>query len=249
MQLVPMRVQEGSVQLRDDSKQFALEDGDGSSGLSFSFVEIPPDWAEMVPFIQGLLITCQTAQREVAVRMEAWTEEPAGHEEQGNERCELLINWTSGEVSLRGDFEWMPDLYFPFGPSALSTDYRLRISRRWQPSKNETTQRTPPEDQHIPSPQESYLFQFWPVPPAYDELTSKEESELEPTDLLSSREKAIITSIGRGMSDREISNALQISLRAFHLSQISLYRKLGVENQDRTAAVVSALRRGLIKLE
>ena len=92
MQRVPLRVKEAEVWVT--SGRVDLRD---TQDVSLSFLGVPPDWAEID---NGLQISCQAAPRSVAVRLEAWMDEPPGHEEQWDDRSELLIDWTSGWVWL-----------------------------------------------------------------------------------------------------------------------------------------------------
>jgi DNA-binding CsgD family transcriptional regulator len=239
MQSVPLRVLEGEVRVWSD--RFDLRDDDPY--MSLSFAGVPPDWAEIHNL--GLTIMCKATDQPIAVRMEAWMDEPSGHEEQWDERIEILIDWTSGSVSLDPDLEGGRELAFSFGPSALSTAYRLRISRRWQPMSKGATGNAAQEDQGLLHHQERYLFQFWPVPATRD--VADDESDIELADSLSSREKTILASMARGISDVAIAKDLKLPLRAVKTSIASIYHKL--ETNDRTAAVVHALRRGWISME
>src|SRR5260370_15120159 len=90
MQLVPLRVQEGEVWVT--SGRFDLRD---NQDVSLSFFGVPPAWAEID---NGLQIHCKAGDLQIAVRFEAWMDEPPGHEEQSDERMELLIEWPSGCV-------------------------------------------------------------------------------------------------------------------------------------------------------
>jgi DNA-binding CsgD family transcriptional regulator len=239
MQLVPLRVQEGEVWVT--SGRFDLRD---NQDVSLSFVGVPPAWAEID---NGLQIHCKAVDLRIAVRLEAWMDEPPGHEEQWDERSELLIDWTSGWVWLDACDGTGPDLEFFLGPSALSTAYRLRVSRQVRPGSDGATENASWYAQGISPHQERYLFQFWPVPLAPEMVEDSEASETELEGLPSSREKAILTFIARGDSDREIARQLQISLRTVKTSIASIQQKL--EASDRTAALVHALRRGWISME
>ncbi len=240
MQPVPLRVLEGEVHVWED--RFDLRDDDPY--MSLSFAGVPPDWAEIHNL--GLTIICKAADQPIAVRMEAWMDEPSGHEEQWDERIEILIDWTSGSVSLDPNLEGGRELEFSFGPSALSTAYRLRVSRRLQPMSKGATGNAAQEDQGLPHHQERYLFQFWPVPATRD-VADDEESDTELAGSLSSREKTILAAMARGISDVAIAKDLKLPLRTVKTSIASIYHKL--ETNDRTAAVVHALRRGWISLE
>jgi DNA-binding NarL/FixJ family response regulator len=63
---------------------------------------------------------------------------------------------------------------------------------------------------------------------------------------LSQREIEVLAFIARGSSNKEIARALKISDQTVKNHMTSILRKLGVN--DRTQAVVYALRRGWIKL-
>lgn len=239
MQQVPLRVQEAEV--RVTSGWFDLRDG---QDMSLSFVGEPPDWAEID---NGLHIYCKAVDRSVALRLEAWLDEPSGDEEQWDEKSELLIDWTSGWVWL-GVFDGADRGHeFFLGPPALATAYRLRISRRVQPDGEGAAESAAWHNQDISPYRERYLFQFWPVPLAPEMAQDSEASETELEGLPSSREKAILTLIARGSSDQEIARQLHISLRAVKTSIASLQQKL--EAGDRTATLVHALRRGWIRME
>lgn len=239
MQPGPLGVQEGEVWVT--SGEFDLRDG---QDLSLSFVGVPPAWAEID---NGLQIYCKAVDLRIAVRLEAWMAEPPGHEEQWDERSELLIDWTSGWVWLDACDGTSPQLEFFLGPSALSTAYRLRVSRQMRPESEGATENAAWHDQGLSPHQERYLFQFWPVPLAPEMAEDAGASETEREGLPSSREKALLTLIARGRSDREIARHLHMSLRAVKVSIASLQQKL--EAGDRTATIVHALRRGWISLE
>jgi len=238
MQRAPLRVQEGEVWT---SGRFDLRSG---QDLSLSFVGAPPAWAEIG---NGLQIECQTVDQSIAVRLEAWMDEPPGDEEQGDERMELLIDWTSGWVWLDACDGTSPQLELFLGPSTLSTVYRLRVSRQVQPYSEEATESAAWPTQGIASPQERYLFQFWPVPLTPEMAEDSEASETKRESFPSSREKVILTLIARGSSDREIAKQLQISLRTLKIAIASIQQKL--EASDRTALIIHALRRGWIRME
>jgi DNA-binding CsgD family transcriptional regulator len=239
MQLVPLRVQEGEVWVT--SIRFDLRD---SQDLSLSFLEGPPGWAEID---NGLQIHCKAVDRSVAVRMEAWLDEPPGHEEQWDDKIELLIDWTSGWVGLDCCDGTGLELEFFLGPSALSTAYRLRISRRVRHGSEGAPENATWHTQGSSPHQERYLFQFWLVPLAPEMVEDSEASETEREGLPSSREKAILTLIARGSSDLEMARQLQMSLRTVKASIASIQQKL--EAGDRTATLVHALRRGWIRME
>jgi DNA-binding NarL/FixJ family response regulator len=85
---------------------------------------------------------------------------------------------------------------------------------------------------------------------SFRELTSEEESETAPRDLyspLSSREVEILDYIARGNSNKEIAKSLKISDQTVKNHITSILKKLSVN--DRTAAVVHALRHGWIKIQ
>ncbi|SRR5258708_2306198 len=239
MQRVPLRVQEGEV--RVTSGRFDLRDG---QDMSLSFIGVPSDWTEID---NGLQIHCKAVDRSVAVRLEAWLDEPPGHEEQWDDRSELLIDWTSGWVYLDACDGGVPELEFSLGPSALATAYRLRVSRQVRPGSEGVTENAAWHAQGISPHQERYLFQFWPVPLASEVVEDSEASETGREGLPSSREKAILTCIARGSSDREIARQLHISLHAVKTAIASLQHQLEVG--DRTAMLVHALRRGWIRME
>src|SRR5258708_1139525 len=197
MQLVPLRVQEGEVWVT--SGRFDLRD---NQDVSLSFVGVPPAWAEID---NGLQIDCKAVDLRIAVRLEAWMDEPPGHEEQWDERRELLIYWTPAWVWLDACDGTGPELEFFLGPSALSTAYRLRVSRQVRPGSEGATENASWHAQGISPHQQRYLFQFWPVPLAPEMAEDSEASETELEGLPSSREKAILTFLARGDSDREIS--------------------------------------------
>jgi DNA-binding NarL/FixJ family response regulator len=74
------------------------------------------------------------------------------------------------------------------------------------------------------------------------------EKEIEPLLMpLSNREVEVLDYIARGNSNKEIARALKISDQTVKNHITSILRKLAVN--DRTAAVVLALRRGWIKVE
>jgi DNA-binding NarL/FixJ family response regulator len=63
---------------------------------------------------------------------------------------------------------------------------------------------------------------------------------------LSSREIEVLTALARGRSNKQISQALNISQATVKTHLLHIYTKLNVT--DRTAAVTSALERGIIRL-
>ena len=73
------------------------------------------------------------------------------------------------------------------------------------------------------------------------------EAVLVSTYPLSSREVEILDHIARGSSNKEIAKSLQISDQMVKNHITSILKKLSVD--DRTAAVVYAIRRGWIALE
>jgi len=239
MQRVPLRVQEAEVWVT--SGWFDLRDG---QDMSLAFVGEPPAWADID---NGLQIRCKAVDRSVAVRLEAWLDEPPGDEGQWDERSEVLIDWTSGWVWL-GVFDGADRGHeFFLGPPALATDYRLRVSRQARLDSAGATENAAWHAQGISPYRERYLFQFWPVPLTPEMAEDAEAPETEREGLPSSREKAILSLIARGSSDREIARHLHISLRAVKTSIASLQQKL--EAGDRTATLVHALRRGWIRME
>ena len=62
--------------------------------------------------------------------------------------------------------------------------------------------------------------------------------------LLSSREREILASVARGLSDREIAEQLVLSPHTVHRHVANIRRKLG--RTSRTAAVAEAARLGLL---
>jgi ATP/maltotriose-dependent transcriptional regulator MalT len=64
---------------------------------------------------------------------------------------------------------------------------------------------------------------------------------------VSEREIEILMLVARGRSNREIARELHISDSTVKAHMLHIFDKLGVA--DRTAAVTTALRRGLIRLE
>lgn len=65
-------------------------------------------------------------------------------------------------------------------------------------------------------------------------------------DLPSSRELEVIERVARGRSNKEVANELRISEATVKTHLVHIVEKLGVV--DRTAAVTSAIERGLIEL-
>jgi len=63
---------------------------------------------------------------------------------------------------------------------------------------------------------------------------------------LSEREAEVLTCVVKGMSNKEIASSLGISHQTVKNHVTSILRKFGVE--DRTQAVVYALKRGWVKL-
>ena len=85
---------------------------------------------------------------------------------------------------------------------------------------------------------------------SFRELEVEEAAEEETKDLyspLSSREVEILDYIARGNSNKEIAKSLKISDQTVKNHITSILKKLSVN--DRTAAVVHALRHGWIKME
>jgi two-component system, NarL family, response regulator DegU len=68
----------------------------------------------------------------------------------------------------------------------------------------------------------------------------------EPYYPLSSREMEVLTSVTKGMSNKEIAKSMGISHQTVKNHVTSILRKLGVE--DRTQAAIYALRRGWVRL-
>jgi len=64
---------------------------------------------------------------------------------------------------------------------------------------------------------------------------------------LSGREVEVLELVSRGTSNREIANRLWISEATVKSHLLHIYEKLGVT--DRTSAVTSALRRGILRLD
>ena len=64
---------------------------------------------------------------------------------------------------------------------------------------------------------------------------------------LSAREIEVLQLVARGSSNKEIGKALHISTATVKTHLIHIYNKLGVD--DRTAAVTTALEKGIISLE
>lgn len=85
-----------------------------------------------------------------------------------------------------------------------------------------------------------------------DWLTMRAEGDTSPLDVtepfhpLSKREMEVVTCLTRGMSNKEIAANLGISHQTVKNHVTSILRKLGVE--DRTQAVVFALKRGWVRL-
>ena len=69
----------------------------------------------------------------------------------------------------------------------------------------------------------------------------------EPFQPLSSREMEVLSFVTKGMSNKEIASSLGISHQTVKNHVTSILRKFGVE--DRTQAVVYALKRGWVKLQ
>jgi DNA-binding NarL/FixJ family response regulator len=65
-------------------------------------------------------------------------------------------------------------------------------------------------------------------------------------DALSTREVEVLTAVARGESNRQVAKALHLSEATVKTHLLHIYAKLGVS--DRTAAVTSALARGIIRL-
>ncbi|MDX2024695.1 MAG: response regulator transcription factor [Deltaproteobacteria bacterium] len=64
---------------------------------------------------------------------------------------------------------------------------------------------------------------------------------------LTERERAVLTLIARGKTNKEVANALGLSVNTINNYVAAVLAKLGVD--DRTAAVTVALHRGLVHLE
>jgi DNA-binding NarL/FixJ family response regulator len=64
---------------------------------------------------------------------------------------------------------------------------------------------------------------------------------------VSEREIEILMLVAQGQSNREIARELHISDSTVKAHMLHIFYKLGVD--DRTAAVTTALRRGIIRLE
>lgn len=67
-----------------------------------------------------------------------------------------------------------------------------------------------------------------------------------PEDDLSPREEKILSLIAQGMTNKDLATALQISDNTVKYHMKSILAKLGVS--DRTQAILSALRRGIVEL-
>jgi len=79
-------------------------------------------------------------------------------------------------------------------------------------------------------------------PDVESQLAGRDES---PT--LTPRELGVIEQMARGMRNREIAGELGISDETIEVHARNIFKKLGV--RDRTAAVVTALRRGFLRLD
>ena len=64
---------------------------------------------------------------------------------------------------------------------------------------------------------------------------------------LSAREIEVLQLVAKGASNKEVGKALHISTATVKTHLIHIYNKLGVD--DRTAAVTTALEKGIITLE
>ena len=69
----------------------------------------------------------------------------------------------------------------------------------------------------------------------------------DPFESLTGRERDILKLLGRGMSNKEIANILEISHQTVKNHVTSILRKFGVD--DRTQAVIYALKRGWVTLK
>jgi DNA-binding CsgD family transcriptional regulator len=241
MSLAPFHVLEDEIYIRYD--RLYLRDGEG---LTFSFLGTTPDWVEEGPF-HWLQIHCQRMDHSAFVRLEAWEDAPSAQEELWDESCDLLIDWTSGAVDLVGSVEDISRQDFTFGSALPSLDYRLRISRRVIPKRDEDEERALAEGQESSHAPEHYLLQFWPVSsPRGAVRYEEEEFEADSSTPLSPRQIAILASLSQGKSDDEVAKELQVGWREIKTSMDAIIHKLGVN--DRTAAVVYALRQGWIPL-
>lgn len=75
---------------------------------------------------------------------------------------------------------------------------------------------------------------------------AQEMADRIPAEDLSPREERILHLIAQGMSNKELAASLQISSNTIKYHMKSILNKLGAE--DRTQAVISALRRGIVRL-
>ncbi|MPZ53566.1 MAG: hypothetical protein GEU79_12675, partial [Acidimicrobiia bacterium] len=64
---------------------------------------------------------------------------------------------------------------------------------------------------------------------------------------LSAREIEVLLEVSHGLSNREVGRSLHISEATVHTHLLHIFAKLGVH--DRTAAVTTALERGIIRLD
>jgi DNA-binding NarL/FixJ family response regulator len=64
---------------------------------------------------------------------------------------------------------------------------------------------------------------------------------------LSSREIDVLTAVARGHSNKQVARHLHVSEATVKTHLLHIYAKLGVA--DRTAAVTTALERGIIRLD
>jgi DNA-binding NarL/FixJ family response regulator len=69
----------------------------------------------------------------------------------------------------------------------------------------------------------------------------------EPSAVLSSREIDVLTAVARGHSNKQVARQLHLSEATVKTHLLHIYAKLGVA--DRTAAVTTALERGIIRLD
>jgi DNA-binding NarL/FixJ family response regulator len=78
-------------------------------------------------------------------------------------------------------------------------------------------------------------------------LPAERRSELDALDDLTQREMDVLRLAAKGMSNREIAQALVISVRTVQTHLNNIFNKIGVGS--RTEAVIHALRKGWITLE
>lgn len=106
-----------------------------------------------------------------------------------------------------------------------------------------------PPDELVRAVREAALGRRYLAPPLSDRaievyLQRSEDSQLDPYDMLTSREREVLHLAAQGMTSSETANRLCISPRTVEVHRARVMQKLGLHN--RTELIHFAIRRGII---